>query len=62
MLVKSSKFFELVKITVIEITHYFLLFLPYFTHLFTVLSQKILQKRIHFLQYFFIQAADLVYH
>ena len=24
--------------------------------------QKILQKRIHFLQYFFIQVADLVYH
>ena len=26
------------------------------------LHQKILQKRIHFLQYFFIQVADLVYH
>ena len=24
--------------------------------------QKILQKRMHFLQYFFIQVADLVYH
>jgi len=27
-----------------------------------LLRQKILQKRIHFLQYFFIQVADLVYH
>jgi len=27
-----------------------------------VISQKILQKRINFLQYFFIQVADLVYH
>ena len=25
-------------------------------------AKKILQKRIHFLQYFFIQVADLVYH
>ena len=25
-------------------------------------DQKILQKRIYFLQYFFIQVADLVYH
>ena len=33
-----------------------------FCILFVALSQKILQKRIHFLQYFFIQTAGLVYH